>query len=61
MGERGTLTILPNGDIIIGAPSDSHLTQADAARMSELVKGWDREYPLVLSWPVDVIDLRDKP
>jgi hypothetical protein len=56
--DRGTLTLLRGGGAIIGAPEGTHIEQAEEA--GAMVREWlaDTSRVLFLSFPVDVVDLR---
>lgn len=54
---RPTLTFLPDGGIVIGAPRDLASDQVQhLVAMAERLR--DAHGVIVLPWPVDVVDLR---
>ena len=59
--DRGTLTFLRDGSVIIGVPDSA--TQEEVHHAREMIGDWikERRAALVLPWPVDVIDQRPKP
>ena len=56
--ERGTLTILSNGKVVVGLPKDA--TQEMASGVIDLTKRWldGDASTVVFPWPIDVIDQR---
>ena len=62
-GSRGTLTILPDGKVIVGVPTGQDLTPDLLDRIAESAERWrlDPKSGIeVFAWPVDVVDLRDE-
>lgn len=55
---RGTLTLLPDGGLVLGLPGDP--TMAEADRITMLLREWraNPNRPLVLPFALEVFDRR---
>ena len=59
--KRGTLTLLPSGDMVIGLPAKDY-TEREIHELASQMRQWlDSDHPrpmLVLPFPFDVVDKR---
>lgn len=57
--ERGTLTFLPHGQIILGLPPGMTVTPAQWSDLRDrMVEAAEYHRPMIFGFPVDVRDLR---
>jgi hypothetical protein len=58
---RGTLTLFPNGQVVLGMPhgSTDRMTAETAAALRDYIQvGWTQSGTLVFPFPIDVVDRR---
>jgi hypothetical protein len=61
---RGTLTLLANDELILSCPPDIGVTAEEVHELGLLLEDWQKHGmrgPLLLGFPVDVIDQRPRP